>query len=76
MLINFNQKKIGYCQQNNYIYPKYAPTNVKGTLTPNHIASRATKVENGTAAELFSAHKIRFMTKNIPKTTLNNLKSN
>lgn len=44
--------------------------NVSGTETPNHRAKSATKVENGTAAELPFPHNTRFITKKRPKTTL------
>ncbi len=50
--------------------PKYAPTNVSGTETPNHNANNATNVLNGTAPELPLLHSTKFITKNNPKTTL------
>lgn len=48
----------------------YAPANVNGTETPNHKANKAIKVENGTAPELPLLHKMRFIIKNKPNTTL------
>lgn len=53
-----------------FLNPKYAPIKVSGTDTPNHKARRAIKVVNGIAAELLLPHKIKFITKNNPNTTL------
>ena len=47
--------------------PKNAPTNVKGTDTPNHNAKRATRVKNGIAADDPLYHNTRFITKKCPK---------
>lgn len=53
-----------------FLKPKYAPTNVNGTDTPNHNPSKAKSVVKGTAAELPLLHKTKFITKNKPKTIL------
>lgn len=53
--------------------PIRAPKNVNGTDTQNHKNNKANKVENGIAAELFLAHKTRFIMKNKQKTTLKNV---
>lgn len=53
-----------------FLNPKYAPMNVRGTDTPNHRANNAINVLNGTAPELPSLHRIRFIKKNRQKTVL------
>lgn len=53
-----------------FLKPKYAPTNVSGTDTPNHSANNANNVLNGTAPELPLLQSTKFITKNNPKTTL------
>lgn len=63
-------KLITRCWLTRFLNPKYAPTNVSGTETPNHRANSATNVLNGTAPELPSCHNTRFITKNSPKTIL------
>ena len=50
--------------------PKYAPTKVRGTETPNHRARTATRVLKGTAADEPSTHRIRFMRKTLMNTML------
>lgn len=49
--------------------PKYEPINVNGTLMQNHIARRATSVENGTAADDPLLHRRMFMQKKQAKMT-------
>lgn len=53
-----------------FLNPKQAPTNVSGIDTPNHRASRARSVVNGTAALLCLAHRMRLSMKNMPNMTL------
>lgn len=50
--------------------PMYAPTKVRGTEMPNHIARIATSVPNGMAADEPSTHKIRFIKKKSTNTML------
>merc|ERR1711997_1157890 len=49
--------------------PKKAPTNVKGTDTPNHKASSATNVRKGIAADDPLYHRTKFIMKKWAKTT-------
>lgn len=53
-----------------FLNPNTDPTNVRGTETRNQSERRATRVENGTAAELSFPHRIRFMMKNTKNTIL------
>ena len=53
-----------------FLNPKKAPTNVKGTETPNHKANKATKVKNGIAAEESLYQRTKFITKKWAKTIL------
>lgn len=53
-----------------FLNPKYAPMKVKGTDIPNHKANMATKVLNGTEAELPLAQNMRFIIKNKLNTIL------
>lgn len=53
-----------------FLNPKNAPTNVRGTDTSSHNASKPTKVLKGTAAELSLAHNTKFIMKNKPNTIL------
>mmetsp|Transcript_39708 Transcript_39708/g.55393 ORF Transcript_39708/g.55393 Transcript_39708/m.55393 type:complete len:243 (-) Transcript_39708:640-1368(-) len=55
------------CSMAERLNPRYAPRNVNGTEMQNHMATSATRVPNGTAADDCLAHKIRFSTKKVAK---------
>src|SRR5699024_8106142 len=57
------------CSIPRFLKPKKAPTKVNGKDIQSHMASKAIKVANGTAAELLFTHKMTFIMKNKENTT-------
>lgn len=60
------------CKQTFFLYPKNAPTKVIGVEMKSHMANKATRVPNGTAADEPFVQSIRFVMKKTVKRMLNN----